>query len=143
MRVLRAGTETPAGGLVLLLCGFLFLGVFRAGVLCGRFLCSGFFGAGGRFLAGRFAARFSLPAIVGYVPSGTFELNRGRGELLLDSAAAMGALFQVRPRDRLDFFRRAATLHAFVLVQRHCGFSSNSKEKGIISRASVPSGTPC
>ena len=60
-----------------------------------------------------------LGRIVSDVPSGTFELNRRRGENLLEASTAFLTLRQGFVAEFLKGFSVRLALSAFVLVNRH------------------------
>src|SRR6266403_4390172 len=111
---------------LLLLCGFLVFPFLRRRFLWGRFLrpgvflfARGFFRFRGGLVGFVSVGAGFLSAVIRHVPTRTFELNRRRRNYRFDFATAVGALFQVRSGNILNFFRVASALQAFVLVQRH------------------------
>src|SRR4030095_16515788 len=68
----------------------------------------------GVLVAGRFAAR-RLARVVGDVPARALELDRGRGDELLDRSGAGGAGFERRVRE-LPHQLEGPVLRAVVLV---------------------------
>lgn len=57
--------------------------------------------------------------VIGDVPSGSFELHGGRGNHLLDPAAAFRALLDHWVGKLLNFFEAMTALFALIFVKRH------------------------
>lgn len=94
-------TRVSRGGIFFVGGGFIFFAAVVAAVTATA--------STGGFLAG----------VVGYIPSGTFELDGGSGNLRFDFAAAVRTFFEMRAVDGLDFLAESMALPAFVFVQGH------------------------
>src|SRR4051812_35394124 len=83
------------------------------GAFCFHSVCLTTFAAA--VLAGR-GRRSRLFGVVVDVPSAAFELDGGRGDHLLDLAAAFRALLQHGIREQLDLLEAVSAFFAFVFV---------------------------
>src|SRR5208282_3695385 len=78
-------------------------------------------GVAGGFGGSRAAA---FPRVIGYIPARALELNRGRRELALGFAAALGTLLRRRGRVAFDLLEAVTALDALVFVQRQAKLPS-------------------